>query len=782
LIGEAVARLLSWAVRKVGWATLLSFALILVLIENLVWVLERNIRGLESSGLAWAAALSLLAGWVFSRSRLRGWQAAVLTAALGLALILARLGRVSGLLFALLGQMNQLAGSLLRWPWIDPPDLSPVVGLLAELVSRMGVPAARFWRWAAGLSSSQVAYDPVATVFLWSILVWGVAAWAAWALRRQARPLPAVLPAGILLAIVSNYTRSDFFFLAPFIAGTLFLSAFTHFHRQERSWVLNGVDYAEDIIFDVGLALAGLTLLVTSFASAAPSISISRFVDFTRSFAGPGSEQPGQVARSIGLNPRPQPKPLFSSVSSPGLPRSHLLDAGRELSEQVVMIVELEAPLPSAGAALPVPDYHWRGLSYDYYTGRGWATSQMEVTEFLAGQPILTPAGPALQEMRQHVRIVENMEPGSEPLLYTAGFPVQADQLTHVARRSHEDLFGVLVARPEYTATSLAIAASEDQLRAAGQDYPQWIRNRYLRLPQEVPDRVLGLGRDLTAPALTPYDQALAIETFLRKIPYSLDISRPPSGRDVSDYFLFDLRRGYCDYYATAMVVLARAAGLPARMVIGYAGGAYDARKNEYLVTEADAHSWVEVYFPGYGWVEFEPTGGRPALARPDQAPDGLPAAGQDSLRPGLPRGTRVDWGRLFGAGVAFAAFLVSGLVLWTFFDAWRLRLRSPAGAIAALYRRVAASGRRLVPLSPSLTPSEFAAALGSQLLAAARQRRLNSILAPAAGEIAQLAGLYAWMSYSPRPLARDDQVRAIRTWRRLRWRLWLARLLKSRV
>lgn len=130
------------------------------------------------------------------------------------------------------------------------------------------------------------------------------------------------------------------------------------------------------------------------------------------------------------------------------------------------------------------------------------------------------------------------------------------------------------------------------QLRSSGDDYPTWILDRYLALPNDIPSRVLGLARDLTATQPTQYDRALAIETHLRSYAYTLDISTPPPGKDVVDYFLFDLKRGYCDYYATSMVVLARAAGIPARLVVGYATGSYDDQNHRYVVTAADAHSW----------------------------------------------------------------------------------------------------------------------------------------------------------------------------------------------
>ena len=144
--------------------------------------------------------------------------------------------------------------------------------------------------------------------------------------------------------------------------------------------------------------------------------------------------------------------------------------------------------------------------------------------------------------------------------------------------------------------------------------YPAWVRKQFLALPDSVPERVLALARDLTASEPTAYDRALAIQNYLREYPYTLEISAPPAGRDVTDYFLFDLKKGYCDYYATSMVVLARAAGLPARLVAGYANGSYDFENAQYVVTENYAHSWVEIYFANIGWVEFEPTASQPAI------------------------------------------------------------------------------------------------------------------------------------------------------------------------
>jgi hypothetical protein len=124
------------------------------------------------------------------------------------------------------------------------------------------------------------------------------------------------------------------------------------------------------------------------------------------------------------------------------------------------------------------------------------------------------------------------------------------------------------------------------------------------------------LGEIIVQERTDAYSRALAIEAYLRGIPYSLDVGMPPEDRDVVDYFLFDLRTGYCDYYASSMVVLARSVGLPARLVVGYASGAYNVDAQAFQVTGKEGHTWVEVYISGLGWVEFEPTAGLPPIER----------------------------------------------------------------------------------------------------------------------------------------------------------------------
>lgn len=161
-----------------------------------------------------------------------------------------------------------------------------------------------------------------------------------------------------------------------------------------------------------------------------------------------------------------------------------------------------------------------------------------------------------------------------------------------------------------YEVTSSVSLATPEDLRLAGLDYPTWALAKYTSLPPELPRRVHELGRELAADAETPYDKAKAIEAHLKTYPYSLSINPPPFDSDGVDYFLFEQKSGYSEYFASAMTVLLRTQGIPARMVAGYTVGDQVPDHDIYVVTDSHSHGWVEVFFPRYGWISFEPTPG----------------------------------------------------------------------------------------------------------------------------------------------------------------------------
>jgi len=330
----------------------------------------------------------------------------------------------------------------------------------------------------------------------------------------------------------------------------------------------------------------------------------------------------------------------------------------------------------------------------------------------------------------------------------------------------------------QYTVVSLVPAVDERDLREAVADYQVEIAERYLQLPDDVPRRVLDLARDVTAGAPMPYDKALTLQTYLRQFDYSLDLDPPPPDQDVVDYFLFDVQTGYCDYYASAMVVMARAVGLPARLAMGYASGTCDLDRGHYYVVEADAHSWPEIYFPGYGWIEFEPTAAQSPFEREGTEPfpdlPALPPPHRSPARGRLPGGQV-----LIGVGVLLASLALS--LAWA---RWPRLARLPGRALmAAIYRRLARHGARFgAPMHPSDTPGEYGCRLALEIAQRAERPRWprETLITHARGALAHLATLeriYLKATYSRHPLTEDERRVALNVWRVLApllWLLWL--------
>ncbi|MFQ5576509.1 MAG: DUF3488 and DUF4129 domain-containing transglutaminase family protein, partial [Anaerolineae bacterium] len=286
---------------------------------------------------------------------------------------------------------------------------------------------------------------------------------------------------------------------------------------------------------------------------------------------------------------------------------------------------------------------YWRASVYDEYTGFGWRSSDQESVDIarnkqMSALPLFRARHPftqtytlfnegalVLYAMANPVKfdrsglgkvsVIAPADAKNSPYNYWAGKNRPwLEEITYIESDSR------LKANEPYQVVSLVSQATQEQLRRDSGDYPNWITERYLQLPEGIPRRVFGLAEEITAQADTPYDKALAVETYLRKnITYNEGIAPPPRSRDKVDYILFDLKQAYCDYYATSMIVMLRSLGIPARLAAGFARGRPETLDNQervYFVQNKDAHSWVEVFFPTYGWIEFEPTAAQPAIAR----------------------------------------------------------------------------------------------------------------------------------------------------------------------
>ena len=776
MIPSVLMRVWSAVIDRLGARRLALLSLLVAALYGAARGLAVAVDELSLWGLLVLAVISMLVGWRLAMMVVPGWGAGFLITLSGLLVTLLRVGRLRELVAEFVREWAALAWGLGRW-LSDGPLPNPLPAVLArrELVSGLNALWTRTSAWVVAVVRGESLFDPVAVVLVWSVVVWCTSAWAGWTVRRHGQPVRALLPIGVLVAAILSYARGETTGLLIMMGSILMLLAAVGYDSRVRRWEARGMDFAE---LGQGAAVAAVTLslLLTVLAAWLPSISVDRIVETIRDLTARRSDDVEDVASSLGVErgPGEGEVSLFDNSLYLDLPRRHAIGPGPELSDEVVMIVrtgDLSPGPPDLVISGPLPRYYWRSHTFDRYGIAGWYAGDLTAETFEGGEAISEDGLQGRRRVRQEVEMVGEIRGP----LYAAGTLLASDHEYRVAWRTHDDVFGATTEASHYLADSSMSIATEGELRAAGTDYPQWILNRYLVLPDTVPERVLSLARDMTATEATPYDRAEAIESYLRTYPYSLDVPKPPVNRDPVDYFLFELQTGYCDYYATAMVVMSRAAGLPARIVMGYSSGYYDSYQAEYVVTENNAHAWAEIYFPGYGWVEFEPTAGQAAIDRSER--------GEGEVTWREPVGTlqaAPPWWREMGWqwwlwGGAIAALPLLVIAIRRVLDGWRLRRMSPQAAVHTLYRRLWRDGRLMaVPVRIGDTPYEFGGSFSTHLEGLGRRKRL---LGPAGEDLQELIDLYVRVIYGGQAPEVGEQARAIRAWRRFRWRLWLARL-----
>ena len=605
---------------------------------------------------------------------------------------------------------------------------------------------------------------------------WLLAAFLAWSAYRLRSPFLGLTLAGLAMVANTFYGRPGlywavFFFGLAISAGTYL----TQLYREE-AWERDGIDYPADVRTDLIFYTAGLSLGIMSLAIGIPAINFQTIAEAFQSQKAIVAAEQTMARAFAGVA---QPRTDEGTSIGGGLPRSFLIGGDPELADTVVMTATIRAE-----PAVDLSAIHWRSISYDEYTGDGWRRSPEREEDFDGGQ-LITPAAES-PASGQLVRVIQQVDwiYDRRATRYTLGRPSLFSHDIVAMWRGQDDFVGARGrnnAPNRYSAETSIVLATAEELRSTQiENVPPEIRARYTNLPDSVPQRVIELARDITSPAgtapLPAYDQARAIETFLRQYPYTLDLLQPPADVDIVDYFLFDLQTGFCDYYASAMVVMARAVGLPARLGVGFLQQP-PSPEGVQTIRQLNAHSWAEVYFAGYGWIEFEPTA---PFAAAEAAAAPAPAASGDtpptytpgSLPIAMPqRAPKRDlpWAML----LAIAAALIVAGRLWgrralDLFAPRYDRLDDVQAAYARLQDGATALG---IPPRRGQTPSEFA----TELLAAPPFSAMDA--QPIRLAIMRLAGLFAARQYgaaadeSTAAEARDIWAHLNAPLRRLIWR-----------
>lgn len=689
-----------WAVAPAeGWSSVLLLALMAAVvgwaIDDSHWVLGDQAF---TDFLPWAGILGVLAGTA--------------GALLGRGRLVAHgLGAVAGAVFLIWAVAGAVA------PGEDPGAMFRVVG-------------ERTWgAWSDLVIEGRATTSEVAHFLLvLGIFVWGTGQFAAYAALAHRRALAAVVvPGTILFVNVAITARDQFALLVLYALAALLLLVRAHVADEERTWArhrIADVGNAVSLSLRAGLTFIALALVaslgLTTVASSAPLAGAWQGVD----------QRIIDVAVELGrLFPAGGPTRFGGATFG-----SSISISGQWVSDNTPVLSIATDPL--------APRLKWRAVAYDRLVGSRWSRSVSEEVPVAAGGPLLGGTsdvpidGVAIEELEYTVRGIG----GSPGQLVAPGIPLSADGDARVTLITAETdaWFGEIKIGGEasYVATAAVPVLDEDvegaitanRLRATGEDYPNDIIAVYTDLQEGTAGaevRALLVAVLDAAKPRNPYDTARAIESYLAdsgEFQYDTNVTDVDCGDlGIADCFTVS-RRGYCEHFATTMVVMLRIQGIPARLVEGYLPGSRDAA-GEQTIRRSAAHAWVEAWFPGIGWVDFDPTAnvgerqeipegaavatptpgtsGAPATPRPsgreDPEPDG-PAEGSGYVPPRTP-----------GIGPIIIVVLPLAIVLLLLAAGWlRRRLGRPTQP-EIVYRTVASiAGRLGHPRRPTQTVYEY--------------------------------------------------------------------------
>lgn len=518
-------------------------------------------------------------------------------------------------------------------PWQIGLTLDPEIAWRDRLVNLWG----RLGVVIQELFTRKPVTDNLLFLSLMALLFWSLAIYAGYILLREGNPWKVIIPGGIAAFVIHSFDPllvSRSWYLAFYLFFALLFVARMVYLKNKSTWKESHTHTPPDMGFDFSRVALVLSMVLVFFAWNVPVLA--------ESFR-PAAEI-WQTASKPWLTTKDRLGFMFASLrASVGLVQNFYgntlpLGLGSPLSDQVIM--EVEAPTdPPNGYR-----FYWEARTYDTYENNLWTTDLKVFHELTPDSVDINQPGVAVRPIVTatffpHVPISN---------LYTVPAPLWVNLSTQAYMNVNPDGtvdFGSLMSKgfvhpgEQYTMRSAIDALTITQLKNAGTSYPQWVLDGYLQLPRNITPRTRELADDIATGLSNPYDIANAVTEYLRNnIVYNLSIDPPPPNQERIDWFLFDYQSGFCNYYASAEVILLRSLGIPTRMAVGFAQGIREvppiqelppvgtgpnipyeqiSETSTYVVRQKDAHAWPEVYFPEIGWVIFEPTVAQPELFRP---------------------------------------------------------------------------------------------------------------------------------------------------------------------
>ncbi|TET37830.1 MAG: DUF4129 domain-containing protein [Anaerolineales bacterium] len=616
--------------------------------------------------------------------------------------------------------------------------------------------------WGASISSGEPIRERVIIIFFLSFLHWNFVAWLGWWTFRNRHVLVGALPLGFSLAVIVGRADQSMRYLQLYVLCALLALGSAYFFSRHRIWKDRGVDYPEGMGLEWGIGTTMIAAFVVFTSGIAPLVATPEGWADIREWLQRGEQK---TAASSGFSGGLEPESTLTAHSLS--PELQTIGKHPPTGQEVTMWVHISDPAPPPAEVLvplSIPQHYWRSRIYTAYTGQGWEPLEEAVKQGEVGDSLDVPHGRYALEQTYTLdsEIIDVLYAVNKPFSIAfagGGYDIAQEGIILA------DIDGQF----EYSVLSWAASLTIRDLQHSPGSFPPFIAEIYLQLPEELPNRVRDLSGQLTHSLSTPYEKVKRIESYLRvNYPYDLDTPPPPQGRDAVDYFLFDAERGFCSYHASAMVIMLRSIGIPARVVSGYAMGSYDLEMEAYKVLERDAHAWVEVYFPENGWIEFEPTTNRRTFNRPESS-----ASLEVQDEPGL-LGDPLPDRPYFLPGLMIIAVVLMALGLIPFtrrkrVDRGRYRDYGMSGVVYLRMRQMLLSAG--FHGNPATTPHEFLAQLEPQIGA---HPTIVQILQEATDR-------YTEARFREKIPSAEDERAIDQMWRKNTW-IWLTFMLKQRI
>lgn len=459
---------------------------------------------------------------------------------------------------------------------------------------------------------------PTAFIIFTAALTWVVGFWGVYELVRNNNPWLSISMGSILLISIDSFmdieTRNSLF-SGAFILFALLLIIRVFFENKDLEWAEGNITVDNSKGITLNKSLVYLLLFLVAIIWNIP-IFIKSLTPATRE-----NREMNRFFRTIEERFQDATAPLRGENYQKlhGFGRSLPLGLSASQSQDVLFTVKSSASLPEGS------HFYWRAWIYDDYEDGSWDSAATDVKILRPEQDILNFPDTENQQVFSHFFTI--YQPLS--VFLSGGLPKSLSNQAEILYFSVDDEIidvhsivpdSYLARGSEYRIDSWISFPSQQDLLTAAEYYPGWLEEKYTRLPAGFSKEIRALAFELTRDQKTIYEKAKAITDYLRQnIVYSEKVSSPPNDQDIMEWFLFDYKQGYCNYSATAEVLLLRSIGIPSRLVNGYAEGEVLPDGVTFLVRGKDAHAWVEVYFPNVGWVPFEPTSTRPEPQFPEE-------------------------------------------------------------------------------------------------------------------------------------------------------------------